>query len=162
MSVVIDANVLVVLALDREQGPMVEARLRAWREAAQDLHAPQLLRYEVASALANAVAAGQLPAEAASEVWERIVAVPVELHGLDDGAAVAAMAQRLERRSAYDAAYVVLAQELDTELWTLDGPLARNAGSRGLPVKLIQAGAEPDAEEEGGWGSSEPQPPSTQ
>jgi predicted nucleic acid-binding protein len=50
------------------------------------------------------------------------------------------MAQRLERRSAYDAAYVVLAEELDTQLLTLDGRLARNAASRGLPVQLIQTG----------------------
>jgi hypothetical protein len=28
--------------------------------------------------------------------------------------------------------------ELGVELWTLDGPLARNAGPRGLPVKLIE------------------------
>lgn len=44
----------------------------------------------------------------------------------------------LQRRSALDAAYVALARELDAELWTVDGPLARNAGSRGLPVHLIQ------------------------
>lgn len=46
------------------------------------------------------------------------------------------MAQRLGRQSAYDAAYVVLAQELNAELWTLDGPLARNAIDVGLPVRL--------------------------
>lgn len=31
------------------------------------------------------------------------------------------------------------APELDAELWTLDGPLARNASSRGLPVSLIDS-----------------------
>lgn len=41
-----------------------------------------------------------------------MLAVPVTLHDLDDGEAVVAMAKRLERKSAYDAAYVVLAEEL--------------------------------------------------
>jgi predicted nucleic acid-binding protein len=59
------------------------------------------------------------------------------LHPLQDAAAVVAMTQRLERKSAYDAAYIVLAEELNATLWTLDGPLARNAGPRGLPIKLI-------------------------
>jgi len=31
-----------------------------------------------------------------------------------------------------------LAQELDAELWTLDGPLARNASGADLPVRLIE------------------------
>jgi predicted nucleic acid-binding protein len=38
----------------------------------------------------------------------------------------------------YDAAYVALAQELDAELLTLEGPLARNAASIDLPVRLLQ------------------------
>ena len=42
------------------------------------------------------------------------------------------MTQRLERKSAYDAAYVVLADTLGAEVWT------RNATSRGLPVQLIE------------------------
>ena len=73
------------------------------------------------------------------DAWDRIAAVPVKLHDLDDGPAVVAMTQRLERKSAYDAAYVVLADRLGTELWTLDGPLARNAGARELPVRLIES-----------------------
>ncbi len=40
-------------------------------------------------------------------------------------------------RSAYDAAYIALATELGADLWTLDGPLARNAVSAGLPVRLV-------------------------
>ena len=64
--------------------------------------------------------------------------MPIVLHQPKDTPAVVAMTQRLERRSAYDAAYVVLAEELDTQLWTLDGRLARNAVSRGLPVQIIQ------------------------
>jgi hypothetical protein len=46
--------------------------------------------------------------------------------------------QQLERKSAYDPAYIVLADELNATLWTVDGPLARNAEPRGLPVRLIE------------------------
>jgi predicted nucleic acid-binding protein len=48
------------------------------------------------------------------------------------------VALALERRSAYDAAYLALAQSLDAKLWTLDGPLARNANSHGYPIHLIE------------------------
>lgn len=57
---------------------------------------------------------------------------------LSNAPSVARIALTLERRSAYDAAYLALAQELDAELWTLDGQLARNAKSHGYPVQLIE------------------------
>lgn len=138
MSVVVDANVLVVLALDRRRAVAVEQLLRKWHADGEQLHAPGLLRYEVASALKQAVSLGQLPLEEVAAAWERITAVAVVLHPLEDALRVVEVAQLLERRSAYDAAYVALAQSLDAQLWTLDGPLARNAASRGLPVQLIE------------------------
>lgn len=138
MSIVLDANALIVLALDRRRAVAVEEMLRVWKAEGEELHAPVLLRYEIASALAQAVSAEQLASDVVAEVSQRIGSVPIVLHQLNDIPAVVAMAQRLERRSAYDATYVVLAEELGTQLWTLDGRLARNAASRGLPVQLIQ------------------------
>ncbi|MGH3448377.1 MAG: hypothetical protein ACRDP4_12230, partial [Nocardioidaceae bacterium] len=64
----------------------------------------------------------------------------VVLHPFDfihDGPAVTTITTQLRRRHATDATYIRLAQQLDTQMWTLDGPLARNAGDVGLPVKLI-------------------------
>ena len=57
-------------------------------------------------------------------------------HPLRDGPRIVSLARRLERHSAYDAAYLSLAQDLDGECWTLDGRLVRNATRLGLPVRL--------------------------
>ncbi len=63
--------------------------------------------------------------------------LPITYHPLGDPAGAVEIALRLGRRSAYDAAYILLAQQLDAELWTFDGPLARNAAGHGLPVRLL-------------------------
>jgi predicted nucleic acid-binding protein len=101
-----------------------------------------LFRYEVASALTRSIVAREVTEADADFAWSRIVQMPIVLHELRDGPAAIALARQLRRHSAYDASYVVLAQQLDTAVWTLDGPLARNAAGSGLPVRLIEvAGA---------------------
>jgi predicted nucleic acid-binding protein len=137
LSVVVDANLLVALALNDPRAQAVDQRLREWAAAGETLHAPELLRYEAANALTRAGVAGHLARDRVATAWERITGVRVQLHPLADGDAAIETALRLERSNAYDAAYVVLAQTLDAELWTLDGPLARNASALGLPVRLI-------------------------
>ncbi len=137
MSVVVDSNLLVALALNDPRAPVVDEELRAASAAGETLHAPDLLPYEAASALTRAVAAGHLEADRVPAAWERISAVELTLHPLENGVGVVALALRLQRSSAYDAAYVALAQSLDAELWSLDGPLARNAAGLGLPVRLL-------------------------
>lgn len=122
MTVVLDSNVAVALMLDAERGPVIEDRLRAWEDADEDLHAPTLFRFEVANALTRNVVAGKIDSSDAKVAWQRIVAMEISLHGLTDGPTVIAIARRLKRESAYDASYIALAQELDAELWTLDGP----------------------------------------
>jgi predicted nucleic acid-binding protein len=139
LSVVVDANLLVALALNDPRAAAVDRQLRAWASAGETLHAPELLRYEAANALTRAVVAGHVARELAATAWGRIARVDVRLHSVADGAAVVETALRLQRSNAYDAAYVVLAQTLDAELWTLDGSLARNASGLGLPVRLLAA-----------------------
>jgi predicted nucleic acid-binding protein len=113
--------------------------LRGWIEAGEELHAPDLLPYEVANALTRLVVAGMFPRERLAEAWRAVLAVPIVYHPLaDDGDRVIDLALRLGRQSAYDAAYLILAEGLGADLWTFDGPLARNASGLGLPVRLIQ------------------------
>lgn len=81
-----------------------------------------------------------LEADRVFEIWPDIAALGVELHSFDlrkDGPAVAAITRRLRRHHATDSTYIHLAEQLDTEVWTLDGALARSAADVGLPVKLI-------------------------
>lgn len=141
MTVVLDANVAVALALDQEHAPAIAERLREWEEAGEGLHAPSLFRFEVASALTRSIVAGRIDSADAKTAWQRIVAIEISLHGLTDGPAVISIARKLKRESAYDAAYIVLARELGGEVWTLDGPLARNAAGTDLPVRLITPAA---------------------
>jgi predicted nucleic acid-binding protein len=122
-----------------ERAPLVEAKMREWATAGETLHAPALMPYEAANALVEGGRGGGLGPHVVAEIWATISAVPVTLHPLEEGAEVIAIALRLGRQSAYDAAYVALAQSLDAELWTLDGPLARNARGVGLPVRLLGA-----------------------
>lgn len=137
MTVVLDSNVLVAMVTADRRAEAVGRRMKALGETGEALHAPRLLRFEVANALTRKIVGGEIDAADAERAWRQIVAMPIALHELDDGPAAIDIALRLQRESAYDAAYVALAQELDTELLTLDGPLARNAASVGLPVRLL-------------------------
>ncbi len=122
-----------------QRAESVGRQVKALGEAGATLHAPRLLRYEVANALTRKVVAGEIDIDDVARGSRQIVAMPIVLHDLDDGPGVIEIALELRRESAYDAANVALAQGLDAELLTLDGPLARNAAGAGLPVRLLEA-----------------------
>jgi predicted nucleic acid-binding protein len=63
LSVVVDSNLLVALALNDPRAPAVDRQFRAWIEARETLPGPELLRYEAANALTRAVMARQVAAD---------------------------------------------------------------------------------------------------
>ena len=96
------------------------------RIAVEDLHAPSLLDYEVVSAVRGLVLRGQLTASRAAECLSDFADLPVQRWSSADALRRRTFQLR-NTLSAYDAAYVALAEALDCPLVTRDGRLARSA-----------------------------------
>lgn len=141
MSVVVDASVIIALVVADERQGAVQSTFEGWLDSGEDLHAPTVLPYEVANVVARIAFAGQLTADEVSATWADLAALGIDLHPFDladDGPAIAAITARLRRRHATDSTYILLAQQLATTVFTLDGSLARNSADVGLPVNLIR------------------------
>jgi predicted nucleic acid-binding protein len=136
--VVLDACVVLALVLSEERAEDVSRALGDWAAAETALHAPALAHYEIASGLTRSRAGGSLRAEDVAEAWEIVAGLGLILHEPADGERVVEIACELEWHSAYDAAYLALGERLGVEVWTLDGPLYRNAsGQRERRVRII-------------------------
>ena len=142
MTLVVDASLLVALASSEPAGTLVEERPSAWIEDDEQLHAPALVYYEVASGLRKALVSGRMRPEQLATAVALAESVPLTIHARSDLVAVVAVAGQLERRSVYDAVYVALAESLAARVVCLDGPLYRNARARGLPVELLSSAAD--------------------
>lgn len=127
---------MLALVLDEPHTETVTNLMDRWVAEGTELHAPLLAQYEVASALTRKRARGELSREETDEALAIIDALGVTWDSNPDNASTVEIAVGLQRHSAYDAAYLALAERLGAEVWTLDGPLARNAGGR-HSVKLI-------------------------
>ena len=135
---VLDANLLVVLVSGDPRRPQVFRQFSQWLDGNMSLHAPLLAKYELANALTRMIASGAFPEDKVEEAVNNILVLPIVYHPLSSITRVVEIARMLGRQNAYDAAYIALAEYLQAELWTLDGPLHRNAKSLGFTVRLVQ------------------------
>lgn len=99
----------------------------ASRLAEDDLHAPALLDFEVLAALRGLTHGGHLSAARAEDALADFDDLTIERWPLPEPLRRRVFALR-ENLSAYDAAYVALAEALDCPLLTRDRRLARSSG----------------------------------
>jgi predicted nucleic acid-binding protein len=118
--IVIDASSVVSLFRD-DEGPGFEVR-RLLAEAAQGAHAPHLLDLEVANALRRLVRRDEVTPERAAEGLRDAGLLAVERWS--HGPLLERVWSLRDRLTAYDAAYLALAEALGATLVTLDAGLA--------------------------------------
>ncbi|HZI97421.1 MAG TPA: type II toxin-antitoxin system VapC family toxin [Actinomycetales bacterium] len=97
------------------------------RLSAEELHAPNLLDYEVMSAVRGLVLGGHLSAPGADDVLTDFDDLEIRRWPSTDGLRRRSLQLR-DNVSAYDAAYVALAEALACPLVTRDRRLARTTG----------------------------------
>ncbi len=123
--IVVDASAVLELLLGTESSPRAAARLL---DPAESLHAPHLLDIEVAQVLRRFVAAGELTATRGREALDDLGAMPITRYPHD--ILLPRIWELRANLTAYDAAYVALAEALGAPVLTSDTRLARAPGHR--------------------------------
>jgi predicted nucleic acid-binding protein len=123
--IVLDASAAVEWLLQTPAGHRIENRIFARNES---LHAPHLLDLEVAQVLRRLVRETTIAVERADEAIQDLM--DLRLTRYSHFLLLPRIWQLRDNLSAYDAAYVVLAEELDAALITRDARLASAPGHR--------------------------------
>lgn len=121
--IVVDASLAIEVVARTELGRRAAPRLLA---APMVLAAPHLIDLEVVQALRRAVLGGEMTEERARQALADFEDLPLTRYSLEG--ALSAIWELRHNITAYDAAYVVLADLLDAILWTCDSRLARAVG----------------------------------
>ncbi|HET6752256.1 MAG TPA: type II toxin-antitoxin system VapC family toxin [Actinomycetes bacterium] len=127
--IVVESSAMVDALVGEPVDPQLLALL-----ADEELHAPALLDFEVAGALRGHALGGKLDQLRLDEAVEDFSALRIERHQMTE-----LLGHVLDLRgdfTAYDAAYVVLAQALEAPLVTADRKL-RGAGRVGVEVRVL-------------------------
>lgn len=123
--IVVDASAIIELATQ----PWTAASAGvANRIAAEEMHAPAFIDLEVTNAIRRVLQQGRISEEDAKSARDWVSDLPVHAHGH------APLLDRIwelrHRLTAYDAAYLALAEALDLPLVTCDRGLAEAAEAR--------------------------------
>ena len=123
--IVVDASVLVDLLRRSEDRVAIENRLLRGDE---NLHAPHLVDLEITHALRRFVLIGDMPPARAEEALEDLADIRIDRY--PHSVLLPRIWELRDSLTAYDAAYVALAEALEAPLVTRDARLARTRGHR--------------------------------
>ena len=131
MTVVIDANIALALAIPLPYSDQAKEHIDHWQRDGTQLVAPALWGYEVVSGLCKASKIGLLTLQHAASAIDNLWALGVEEITASEEMHRQALvwAERLGHKVAYDAQYLVVAQQYEAPLWTADERLVKNARS---------------------------------
>ena len=121
--IVVDASIVVEVLLRSDTGAVLEERLF---EGDDPLHAPHMLDVEVAHALRRCALNGDIDERHGRDSLGDLAAMSIERHGHQP--LLERIWQLRHNLTAYDAAYLALAESLDAPLLTRDSALASVAG----------------------------------
>ena len=129
--IVVDASALAEVLLRGLAAAAVELRIHDMRET---LHAPHLIDVEVAQVVRRYAARRDIEVELGRAAIEDLADFPLQRH--PHQSLLPRIWELRHNLSAYDAAYVALAETLDAPLVTLDRRLAASSGHRAR-IELI-------------------------
>ena len=131
--IVVDASALLEALLRTPVGIAVEERLL---QAEETVHAPHLIDLEVAHVLSRYAASRRFELSRCRDALDDLAKFPLTRYAHE------VMLPRIwelrHNLTAYDAAYVALAEELDARLVTCDPGIAAAGGHR-AQIDLVQA-----------------------
>ena len=134
---VVDASVALKWALDDEECVPQALALRddCVHGEEYELVAPSLLYYEIINGMCTAVRRGRIVAETGGELVEHLLSLGIRLVD-PESSHIYQVASRF-RITAYDAAYLALAEALGCVLWTGDRAFVRATTSLTSRVRWI-------------------------
>jgi predicted nucleic acid-binding protein len=132
---IVDASVLLCAFFPDESQAQAQALLRDHAAGQERLKAPTLVVYEVTNAVWQAERRGRITSAQADQILQATAGLEIELLPLDWGESLPLARQF--NRSAYDAAYLRLAERLNEGLITADERLYTAVHSKLKWVKWI-------------------------
>jgi predicted nucleic acid-binding protein len=136
LSVVVDASAALSWLLPGEETPLcLSLRDRAVDNPEIELFVPPNFWYEVANTLWVVVRRERLTQSMAMAALESLIEFQFTVWTVEPAACLALSFQ--QNLSVYDSAYLSLALEQGSTLWTLDQTLAEVAGRLNVPVEPV-------------------------